>query len=289
MKTTCHIIVLLFLTQSVLAATTPAGDSDITYTSAGLKPLRYSEMSVSERRHHFATYSENVRHSRYDAFLNKAKGDFTGRGFLKDLLVYSTLSMATGLCRGESFAQSAENSLLPLFTPQFLLGQLGGCFIGCLAGSLIPIPGLGVFPIAFGTIVGGAVGHRFVDSWLQGNPSLGEAFEKLDYLTLFAQSVGGVLGAMVFAPIPIPAIAPIVGAIAGAKLAVWATRLLEQSVDSKLKSVEPQEIVSVLPLSVEAKTVKQGKEAAYLAFLQATGRGDRRATKAAYEKYCKSQ
>jgi len=150
-------------------------------------------------------------------------------GVFGNLATYYGLSVASNMLDGMPISQSMKEAVKTTFTPEFLIGGLGGSVIGgtvgAIVGSMIPVPGggaiLGTFiataPALFGANLGSEVGTNMILDYKKNKSiSLKRLWDAMDVSYLVGHSVGMAAGmALGSALIPIPVVGGMVGGIVG--------------------------------------------------------------------------
>ena len=157
----------------------------------------------------------------------KAKGSMrtkAGKGVLVDLAIAVSLGMHNEMKKGQSAGDAMRSTFDSIKEPSFLFGHLLGGAAGAAVGSLVPVPALsGVLggamkslPVIGGAMLVGSLASNAIALWQEGNLTVGNLLQRVDFLGLTAQMTGASLGAALGSVlIPIPGLGSIVGGVLG--------------------------------------------------------------------------
>lgn len=164
-------------------------------------------------------------------------------GVFSNLATYYGLNVASNMLDGLPLGQSMKEAIKTTFTPEFLIGGLGGSVvggtIGAIVGSMIPVPGGGAIlgsiiataPAIFGANLGSEVGtNMMLDYKKNKSVSLKRLWDAMDVSYLVGHSAGMAVGmALGSAVIPIPIIGGMVGGVIGGVIGAGAAKLIKKA------------------------------------------------------------
>ena len=158
---------------------------------------------------------------------SKAKGSMrtkAGKGVLVDLAIAVSLGMHKEMKKGQTAGDAMRSTFDSIKEPSFLFGHMLGGAAGAAVGSLVPVPAMGgvlggamkSLPVIGGAMLVGSLAANAIALWQEGNLTVGNLLQRVDFLGLTAQMTGASLGAALGTVlIPIPGLGSILGGVLG--------------------------------------------------------------------------